>query len=141
MPETHLTVSEEDPVNLDGSIDSAGALQILHGSDSLVDYMQTLLAVHEDLEDPSEVIRIKLRDFSYGGATWQLTATHVGGGGTVNWSRAGDHCYHDFGEMTSLLDVDVTATSNGSPPQTKTRTIKLKAKSDAGLPDRPRSVL
>jgi hypothetical protein len=121
-----LLVQEEDPVELDGSIDATGNLQMAHGTDSLADYEQTLHAEHEDLNDPSNTIRIKLNDFSYGGDNWEITATH--GFGPVNWSRGTDHAYYDFGPMSSELDVTITATSDAEPPANKQRIIKIKTK-------------
>jgi hypothetical protein len=50
-----LVVIGEDPVNLDGSIDSANNLQIKHGSDSLASYDQTLHAKHNNLRSPSGI--------------------------------------------------------------------------------------
>jgi hypothetical protein len=124
MPEP-LLVSEENPVNLDGSIDGSNNLQIKHGSDSLADYGQTLHAEHDELNTPGKTIRIKLFDFSHGGYTWAMNASHDDGG-TVNWTRGSDHAYYNFGAMTSELQVDTSATSNAQPPVTKTRTILIK---------------
>lgn len=135
MSGSYLTVRNEDPVELTGIIDSAGNLQIVHGSDSLADFNQILLAVHEDLPSPNTAVRIKLNDFTVGATTWQLSASHDDGGGTESWSTGSGHVYYDFGEMTILLDVDVEATSNASPPQNKSRTVKVKVKSTDGLPD------
>ncbi len=137
MPESYLTVRQEDPVSLVGSIDGAGNLQILHGSDCLADYLQAVHAVHSDLATNGETIRVKLVDFSHGGASWQLSASHDPGGGSQTWSRGSDHAYCDFESMSSQLDVEITATSNASPPATKTRTIGLKTKPQDGQPDRP----
>jgi hypothetical protein len=129
MPDP-LLVSQEDPVDLDGSIDSSNNLQIKHDSDSLADYGQTLHAEHENL--PSGTIRIKLFDFSHGGYTWAMNASHDDGG-TVNWTRSSDHAYCDFGAMTEELEVHTGATSNASPPVTKSRTIWVKTKPLKGL--------
>ncbi len=120
-----LIVIGEDPVALDGSIDSSNNLQIKHGSDSLADYGQQLQAKHLDLRNPSEQIRVKLVDFSHGGNTWQMNASHYAGG-TVNWTRSTDHAYCDFAAMADYLEVEASSTSNASPPVTKTRTYWIK---------------
>jgi len=133
-----LYVREEDPVILNGTIDGAGGLQMLHGSDSLVDYDQKLYAEHSDLGVPTGIIRIKLMDFSAGGHGWQITAVHDPGSGSVTWSRSSDHAYYDFGPMTSELAVDITATSNASPPDSNSRTIHVKTTPIDAQPDRPR---
>ena len=132
-----LIVIGEDPVNLDGSIDGSSALQMKHGSDSLVDYGQTLHAKHSSLSSPSGVIRIKLVDFSHLGASWVINASHQSGGNTINWSRGSTHAYYDFGAMTDALEVDVAATNNASPPVTKTRKIWVKSMPLDGQGDRP----
>lgn len=133
-----LYVSEEDPVVLNGTIDAAGALQMLHGTASLANYDQKLYAEHSDLSSPTGVIRFQLMDFSSGGYSWQITAVHNPGGGTVTWSRGTDHAYYDFGPLTTELSIDITATSNASPPQTKPRTIGIKTSPLDPLPDRRR---
>lgn len=121
-----LIVIGEDPVVLDGSIDGSSNLQMKHGSDSLASYDQTLHAKHTILRTQGETIRIELADFSHLGASWVISASHQAGGNTVNWSRSTDRAYRDFEAMTDALEVDVSATSNASPPQTKTRKIWLK---------------
>lgn len=122
-----LIVTGEDPVDLVGSIDGASALQMKHGTDSLADHDQTIHAKHLDLRTQGETIRFRLLDFSNLGTSWVLSASHQSGGSTVNWSRSSNHAYYDFGAMTDALEVDVSATSNASPPQTKTRKIWVKA--------------
>ena len=133
-----LYVSEEDPVELDGTIDASGALQMLHGSDSLADYDQRMHAEHSDLNQPTGVIRIKLKDFSSGGDNWEISAEHMDGTTTVTWSRGSDHAYYDFGPMTSELPIDITATSDASSPETRERPIKVKTSPIDAQPDRPR---
>lgn len=130
-----LIVTGEDPVNLDGSIDGSSALQMKHGSDSLVDYDQTLHAKHSNL--PDGTIRIELVDFSHLGASWVVNASHESGGNTVNWSRGSNYAYYDFGAMTDALEVDVSATNNASPPTTKTRKIWVKTMPLDGQGGRP----
>lgn len=132
-----LHVSEEDPVALDGSIDGAGALQMVHGSDSLADYAQKLYAEHSDLDEPTGVIRFKLTDFSSGGDNWKITAVHDPGSGSVTWSRGSDHAYADFGPLTAEQAIDITATSDASPPATSQRTIRIKTSPLDAQPDRP----
>lgn len=132
-----LIVTGEDPVSLDGSIDGSSNLQMKHGSDSLADYGQTIHAKHVDLRQSGETIRVKLVDFSHGGATWQINASHEVGGSTVYWSRDTNHAYRDFGAMTDALEVEATATSNASPPQTKTRRFWIKTMPTDGQPDQP----
>jgi hypothetical protein len=132
-----LIVIGEDPVSLVGFIDGSHELQIKHGTNSLASYDQTLHAKHADLSQPSETIRIKLNDFTHASATWQINATHVSGGNTITWSRDTGIAYYDFGAMTDLLEVEATATSNSSPPQTKTRRFWVKTMPTDGLPDEP----
>lgn len=121
-----LIVSGEDPLILEGILDSSSALQLKHDNDSLADHDQTLHADHEDLEEETGVIQIRLSNFTVGATTWVLTASHLEMGSTVQWSRDGTYAYYDFGPMTSELEIDITATSDGSPPQTKQRTILIK---------------
>jgi len=131
MP-SYLLVSEEDPLVLDGSIDAASELQMKHDSDSLDDYEQTLHAEHSDLDESTGIIRIKLKDFSHGGDTWTVNATHDSG--NVSWSRGSDHAYYDFGPMSSELDVDITANTTS---QSKQRVAKIKTKPIDAQPDHP----
>lgn len=132
-----LVVTGNDPVPLDGHLDSSSALQVKHSTNSLASYDQSLDAQHDDLLTPSETIRVELRDFTNGGTNWQLTASHVANGNTVNWTRGSNLSYRDFGAMTDFLQVDVVATSNASPPATKTRTVYIKTRPLDGLPDEP----
>lgn len=123
-----LIVTGVNPVVLDGSIDSSNNLQMKHGSDSLADYDQTLHAKHAVLNPPpTGTVLFKLVDFSHGGANWTISVSHSSGESTVYWSRDDVYAYADFGTMTDALEVDVAATSNASPPQTKTRKIWIKS--------------
>lgn len=133
-----LYVRDQDPVALDGTFVAAGDLDLLHGSSSLSAHDQTLHAEHEDLADPSGVLRIKLNDFASGGHNWQLSAVHDSGSGSITWTRATDHAYYDFGPLTSEQSVDVTATSDASPPATEQRRIRVKTSPTDAQPDRPR---
>jgi hypothetical protein len=121
-----LYVSEEDPVNLNGAIESGAGLQIRYRDECLADYDQKLYAEHEDLEESTGVIRIKIFDFAHGGDDWEISVSHDPGGGTVTWTRDGDHAYYDFGAMTSEQQVHVTATSDASPPQNEQRSFHIK---------------
>lgn len=132
-----LVIVGYDPAHLDGHLDSASALQVKHGSNSLNDYAQSLEAQHIDLRSPSETIRVELGDFASGGNNWQITASHLDSGNTVSWTRGATKAYCDFAAMTDLLEVAVVATSNASPPVTKTRTIWIKTKPLDAQPDRP----
>ncbi len=131
MPDP-LIVTDEDPVNLDGALDSANELQIKHDTGDLKDYGQSLEAEHEDLHNQGATIRVKIADFSSGGDDWEISATHDASGTTTTWSRGNDHAYCDFSEMTDALVVDVVARSNGSSSVTKTRRIWIKTKSVDG---------
>jgi len=133
-----LYLSEVDPINLDASLDASSDLQLAHGSESLDDYDQTLHAEHSDIGTAGGVVRLEIPDFSSGSVNWQLDASHNPGGGAVSWSRGTDHAYYDFGATTSELAVDVVATSDESPPQTKTRQIHIKISPTDAQPDRPR---
>jgi hypothetical protein len=118
---TILVVQNEHPVDLEGFLDGAGAMQFEHDDDALPDYEQTIEAQHST----SGTIRVKLMDFSGGGSSWTVTASHEDGG-TISWSRAGTYAYCDFTEEESTpLTVNVVA-SNGSTQ--KSRQIFLKPK-------------
>lgn len=132
-----LVITGYDPVHLDGHLDSASALQIKHGSNGLNDYAQSLEAQHADLRSSSETIRVEIADFTSGGSNWQVTVSHVVSGSTISWTRGTTLAYCDFAAMTDFLEVDVVATSNASPPATKTRKIWIKTKPLDGQPDRP----
>lgn len=122
-----LVVTGVNPVSLDGSIDSSNALQLKYGSTSLASHDQTLHAKHSVLNPPpTGTIRLELMDFSHGGASWQVGASHTSGVNTVHWSRGSNHAYYDFAALANELEVEVSAASNASPPQTKTRTIWIK---------------
>lgn len=137
MPDP-LSVIGEDPVELDGTLDTATQLQLLHGTVSLADHNQTLHAEHDDLASPTGIVRITLTDFSGGGHNWQITAAHDPGTGSITWARGADHAYYDFGPLTSEQEVEVTATSDASPPATKGRTVRIKTSPIDAQPDRPR---
>ena len=135
MP-SQLVVADEDPLVLTGTIDVNNALQLIHGSDSLSNNNQTLHAYHANLNTPpNSTMQIRLMDFSQGGASWQITASHTAG--TVSWARSTNHAYCSFSAMVDLLEVDVVATSNASPPVTKQRKIWLKTMPKDAMPDRP----
>jgi hypothetical protein len=121
-----LVIIGHDPVHLEGHLDSADALQVKHGSNTLNDYGQSLEARHADLRSSSATIRVELGDFSSGGDNWQITATHAVSGSPVSWTRGTTMAYCDFAAMTDALEVDVLATSNASPPATKARKIWIK---------------
>lgn len=133
-----LLVSEEDPIELNGTLDGSGDLQLLHDSDSLADYDQALHGEHTDLENPSGVVQIRIYDFTESSTSWTIAAEHDPGSGTVNWSRGSNYAYYDFGPMTSEQIVDVTASDGSSPPTTKTRRVRLKVTPPDAQPDRPR---
>ena len=120
---SHLVVSNEDPVRLDGYIDGAGTLQIKHDTDNLVDYDQEIWCSH----DTNTTITVKIYDFVVGATTWVITAEHD----STSWSRSTDHAYFTFDEEPSVpYDVEVTATAG----TTKQRTIKTKPQpADPGL--------
>jgi hypothetical protein len=118
---TILIVQNEHPVDLEGFLDGAGAMQFEHANDVLADYEQTVEAQH----NTSSTIRVKLLDFTGGGSSWTVNASHEDGG-TVSWSRAGTYAYCDFeDEESTPLTVNVVAT-NGSTQ--KTRILYLKPK-------------
>lgn len=130
---TELTVTNEDPLDLTAGLDAAGDMQLAHDSDSLADYEQTLEIAHDDYNESGGVVRVKVLDFQSGGTSWALAASH---GGT-SWTRNGSHVYFDLPLVTGLVEVDLMATSNGTPPQTKTRKIWIKTKTTNPLPDGP----
>jgi hypothetical protein len=134
MP-SQLTVTNEDPIPLTGTVDGAGALQFAHSSDVLVDYEQTLEAEHDDYNESGGTVRVKLLDFSAVGSSWTVTASH--NSGAVNWTRNGDHAYYEVPLVTGLMEVDVIATNGGSPPQTKNRKVWIKTTPTDPLPDGP----
>jgi hypothetical protein len=133
-----LFINEEDPVDFNGTLDTVDALQLLHGSDSLVDYDQAAHAEHSDLIQSTGIVRARICDFTDGTTSWTMTVVHNPGSGTITWSRGTGHAYYDFGPMTAEQNVDVTASSNDSPPVTKQRTVKLKFSPTDPQPDRPR---
>lgn len=115
-----LIVDNQDPVELEGYLDGSGGMQFEHGSDLLPDYEQTIEA-----RDDDGLIRVKLLDFSGGGSSWTVNASHDGG--NVNWTRSGTYAYCDFrNNETAPLTVSVVASNGASPPATKTRTIYVK---------------
>lgn len=130
---SELTITNQDPVNLDVTPDAADSLQVVHGSNNLANYDQTMVAEHDDYNETGGLVRVKLLDFSSGGNTWQITASHDSG--STSWTRNGNHAYYDFALVTGTLEVDVVATSDASPPQTRSRKIWVKTKPTDPLPD------
>ncbi|MCA9682837.1 MAG: hypothetical protein KC457_11615 [Myxococcales bacterium] len=130
-----LFISQEDPIDFNGTLDGAGGLQLVHGSDSLADYDQRVEAEHDDLSDPAGIVRVRLFDFSSGGNTWTVNATHDPGSGSVSWSRGTDHAYYDFGPMTAEQEVDAVATYSSN---SQGRTFRIKVSPTDPQPDRPR---
>jgi hypothetical protein len=121
---TILIVQNEHPVDLEGFLDTTGNMQFEHDNDELPNYEQTVEAQHAT----ATTIRVKLLDFTGGGSTWTVNATHVDGN-TVSWTRAGTYAYCDFeDEEVTPLTVNVVATDGSNPPRQKTRTIYLKPK-------------
>jgi hypothetical protein len=133
-----LFINEKDPVDFTGTLDASEALQLLHGSDSLANYGQTVHAEHTDLDVPTGIVRARIFDFTVGATSWTMTVVHNPGTGTITWSRGTDHAYYDFGPMTAEQTVDVTASNGGSPPVTKQRAVKIKFSPTGAQPDRPR---
>ncbi|MEX1369384.1 MAG: hypothetical protein AB1Z98_40020 [Nannocystaceae bacterium] len=131
-----LVVEDEDPLRLLGIIDSASAFQLTHTNGDLDDHRQELHAYHEDLKFSRETIEIRLENFTHAGDSWRITASH-GESTTISWSRATGYAHYSFGAMTDVLEVNVVATSDASPPQTKTRKIWIKTMPKDGQPDRP----
>lgn len=130
-----LSIIGSNPVHLDGHLDSASALQVRHSLDSLADYSQSLDAQHAVLSSQSGTVTVEIGDFTNAGTNWQITASHVVNGNTVNWTRSSTLAYCSFGAMTDFLEVTVTATSNASPPATKTRPVFIKTRPLDGQPD------
>lgn len=135
MSPTHLFVLNQDPVDLAGGIDATDDLQCSHGSNSLASYSQTLHAAHDDLNTQTGTVRIKLIDFTASGDSWELTASH--NNGAQSWSRGSGFAYFEFGSLAAEVEVDIVATSDESPAQTKTRKIWVKTLPTDGLPDKP----
>lgn len=129
-----LVVVGEDPVTLVGLIDGGGTFHVAYGTTRLSGHDDTLHAHHSNLDTPSGTMQIRLTDFSHGGAYWQLTASHIVG---TSWSRTAEYAHCSFTAMTDAVEVDVTATSNDTTPQTKTRKVWIKTMPQDGLPDRP----
>jgi hypothetical protein len=126
----YLLVENESVIQLTGYLDASGALQFSHSSGNLVDNSDALQA-----EDEGSSIQIKLMDFTGGGSSWQVNASHAGTGGTVNWSRGTNHAQYTFTQyMTNFLEVSITA-SNGTT--TKEKIIDTKTKPRGSLPDHP----
>ena len=130
-----LVIIGYDPAHLDGHLDSSNALQVKHSTNSLADYDQHLEAQHASLSSPTATIRVELADFTGGGNSWQINASHVAGGNTVYWTRDTSLAYCNCGAMTDAIEVSVLATSNASPPVTKTRTLWIKTRPLDGQPD------
>lgn len=126
------TVTNEDPVDLGGTLDTTQNLQFLHSTTSLANCDQTLIAAHDDYNEPGGIVRVKLLDFSSGGNSWQITANHDRG--STTWSRDSTHAYFDFGPDADV-EVDILAVSDESPPQSKTRKIYVKTQPTDPLPD------
>ena len=113
---SHLLVNDEDPVPLNGHIDSTGSLQIEHDSDSLGDYDQELWCAHSTASS----ITVEIHDFVDGSTTWTVSAEH----GRTAWTRESGYVWFTFTEEpTSPIEVEVRA-SNGADE--KPRTIKIK---------------
>lgn len=132
-----LWISQEDPINFNGTIDALSALQLLHSTDNLADYGQVAWAEHDDLLVETGIVRVNINDFTSGGQTWTISVTHDPGSGTITWSRGAALAYYDFGPMTAEQEFTVTATSDHSPPQTKQRTARIKISPTDPLCDRP----
>jgi len=130
---SELIVTNEDPLNLDGTLDTNDRLQIVHSTGNLADYDQTVLAEHDDYQTTGGLVRVKLLDFSDSGNNWTLSAEHGGN----SWSRGSDHAYFDFPHSSTATEVDVTATSDHSPAQSRERKIWVKTEPTDPLPDKP----
>jgi hypothetical protein len=119
---SYLLVQNQPTVELTGYLDGAGALQISHSIGNLVDYDDALQA-----EDPGSSIRIKLMDFSGGGSSWTLNASHPGDTGPINWSRSTNFAYYDFAVyMSNFLAVTITATASGQSSKQKVVDVRIK---------------
>jgi hypothetical protein len=112
MTEEYLLVENEDPVRLDGYFDAAGALQIRHGSDYLVNYSDSILMEH----DTHTTIQVRIYDFRAGGSTYQVNAKHGGTASPINWSRGTNYAYYTFTNPIPELEIDISAQSGTSGP-------------------------
>ena len=112
----YLLVNNENPVSLDGYIDSTASLQLEHGSDSLDDYDQELWCAHATATS----ITVEIHDFVDGSTTWTVSAEHD----QTAWTRESGYVWFTFTEEpSSPIEVDVRA-SDGI--NSKPRTILLK---------------
>ena len=126
-----LEVSDQDPVTMDGNLDANADLQVHYSSHSLADYEDTLHAEHETLP-----IRLEIQDFSGGGTSWEVNASHSGAAGPVTWTRAtAGLCWHEFEETPGEVAVTVTADDTQSAAS-KTKVIYVKVKPKGDKPDR-----
>lgn len=126
----YLLVQNESVVDLTGSLDATGNLQLAHSTGALQDYEDALQA-----EDDGSSIRVKLLDFSSGGSSWTISASHPGAAGPIAWSRGSTFAYYDFTEfMSNFVEVTVTATSGANSKQ---KIIDVKSKPEGSLPDEP----
>ena len=113
---SYLLVTNEDPVNLEGHIDSAGSLQIKHETGNLIDYDQEVWCEH----DTNTSITVKIYDFVVGSTTWVISAEH----NSTSWSRGSDHVYFTFNsEPSAPYQVDISAIDGST---SKPRSIFIK---------------
>ena len=116
MTMSYLLVSNEDPVVLDGYLDSSSNLQLKHDSDELDDYDQEIWCSH----DTATAITVEIHDFVVGATTWTVSAEHD----RSSWTRESDHVWFTFTEEPSWpLEVQVSATDGAGNKQ---RTIYIK---------------
>lgn len=109
---SYLLVSNEDPVDLDGYIDSTSNLQLKHDSDNLVDYDQEMWCSHATATS----ITVRIYDFVHSSITWTVRAEH----NSTEWTRESDHVWFTFTEEpSSPIELELSATDGqSSKPQT-----------------------
>lgn len=123
-----LQVQDQDPINIEGRLNSASYLELYCLGNCLSDYEFTLDIRHEEYNSPGGLVRVAIHDFQAEGDLWTVYANHLG----YSWSRDTSHSYFDFSHSAAMQEIDVSAISG---QQTRSRKIWVRTRPTNPFPD------
>jgi hypothetical protein len=115
-----LQIIGVSPVVLVASLDTSGNLLFTHGSNALEDYGDAIDILNDNLP-----VTVEILDFVHNNTTWQVSASHSSGGGTVTWTRGSSSCSHAWSATANQVEVTVVAEAS---PQSTDKPILIKVR-------------
>ncbi len=82
--------------------------------------------------DNNETVGFQISDFVHAGNAYTVSVTATRNGTSQTWTHSNGVCSSPIESSQGLLDIDVTATTQGAPPVTGGGVIRIQPK---GKPD------